>query len=297
MQIYDIPVDSSHKETTGHGTEEFRFALYDTRISSNILGRIVWHWHDELQFCTVLEGIVDFHVRGDMITVGEGEGIFINVGQLHEALNHPGSSGRYMCVDFHPDLISGPAVSIIRSLYVRPYITENSLPYLKIERGGVMIGELLELAGIYEKKEKGYEIDIEILLLQIWKRLIASMKPAETDEEPDGGQQRIKEIIRWIDAHYTERFDLSTLAGHVGLSKSYCCREFKKRMNCTISDFLLERRLSAATEMLTSSDDPVTEIAYSCGFGSTSYFIEKFRTASGCTPLTYRKKFYYKISS
>jgi AraC-type DNA-binding domain-containing proteins len=295
MQIYDIPVDSLNRETTDHGTEEFRFALYDTRISSNVLGRIVWHWHEELQFCAVLEGAVDFHVHGDRITVCEGEGIFINVGQLHEALNHPGSSGRYLCVDFHPELISGSAVSIIRSLYVRPYITENSLPYLKIDSSDVIISELLELAGIYEKKENGYEIDIEILLLGIWKKIIISMSPAETDEEPDGGQERIKEIIRWVDAHYMEKFDLSVLAGHVGLSKSYCCREFRKRMKCTISDFLLARRLSAATEMLTSSDDPVTEIAYSCGFGSTSYFIEKFRTESGCTPLAYRKKFYNKI--
>ena len=142
------------------------------------------------------------HVHGDRITVCEGEGIFINVGQLHEALNHPGSSGRYLCVDFHPELISGSAVSIIRSLYVRPYITENSLPYLKIDSSDVIISELLELAGIYEKKENGYEIDIEILLLGIWKKIIISMSPAETDEEPDGGQERIKEIIRWVDAHY-----------------------------------------------------------------------------------------------
>ena len=88
MQVYNIPLDSTHMETTRHGTPDFPLAIYTTRINRNILGYIDWHWHTELQFCLVTEGIVDFYVNRSHFILSQGEGIFINTQQLHMAKNY-----------------------------------------------------------------------------------------------------------------------------------------------------------------------------------------------------------------
>lgn len=78
MQIYDIPFDQNHMETTHHGNLSFPLAIYTTQISKNILGYIDWHWHHELQFCVVIHGEVEFYVNQNHFILKEGEGIFIN---------------------------------------------------------------------------------------------------------------------------------------------------------------------------------------------------------------------------
>ena len=49
-------------------------------------------------------------------------------------------------------------------------------------------------------------------------------------------------------------------------------------------------RLEKAAELLRSTDQMVTEVAFSCGFNSASYFAEVFTRNKGCTPTQYRQK-------
>ena len=57
----------------------------------------------------------------------------------------------------------------------------------------------------------------------------------------------------------------------------------------TISDYLLEYRLSKATTLLTSSEHNITEIAELTGFCDSSFFIKMFKKKTGVTPNAYRK--------
>lgn len=86
------------------------------------------------------------------------------------------------------------------------------------------------------------------------------------------------------------KIDLDELCAHVNLSRSACCRYFKKMMNMSISDYILEYRMSQALFMLGNSDKSITEIAFQSGFSSTSYFITRFREKMGMTPLEYKRK-------
>ena len=101
--------------------------------------------------------------------------------------------------------------------------------------------------------------------------------------------QRIKEILSYIREHFTEKITLDEIAKHLHLSTNECCRFFKKNMNCTLFEYITEYRLSKSMELLEHTDLPVSQIAYESGFGSSSYFIEKFRKNVGMTPAAFRK--------
>ena len=293
MQVYNIILDHHQKETTQHGSLGFPLAIYTTRISRNILKAIPWHWHEELQFCVVMEGDVVFQINDHTVQLTAGEGIFINVGQMHQAKNEKGSDSKYICIDFHPQLISGFRGSLVEEKYVLPYIERPSAAYSVLQPAVLWqhsaIEKLLELHTLDEDKPAGYELTMQILLLQVWESLVREVFALPDQAAPHIWDPRIKQMIEYLHIQYMTRVRLEDLAASVNLSKSACCREFKHHVKCTIFEYLLDYRLIIATRMLMTTDAPVTQIAYECGFGSTSYFIEKFIKKSGLTPLAYRK--------
>lgn len=294
MQIFDIILDKNKKETTQHGSFDFPLAIYKTQISKNILGYIAWHWHEELQFCIVTEGTIEFYINNEIVYLSKGEGIFINVGQMHQAKNHLNNEGSYICIDFHPNLISGFMGSIIYTKYVSPYLEPESPPYCVLKSEQIwqknILNQLFEIYNAYNQREDIYEFQIQILLLQIWQTLVRYFFLTSSQKDSTIWNTRIRKMIEYINTHSNDNFKLDELASEINLSKSACCREFKKYVKCTIFEYLLDYRLMNSTRLLLTTNDSITSIAYQCGFGSTSYFIEKFKKKSGISPLVYRKE-------
>ncbi|MEY8337562.1 AraC family transcriptional regulator [Lachnospiraceae bacterium 62-35] len=292
MQVYDILIDKRRKEIPPHGSFDFPLAVYTTQINRNVLGFIHWHWHDELQFCIVTSGTVQFHINNHVLVLPEGDGLFINAEQLHKAENFQGIDSSYICFDLHPRLISSFEGSLINKKYIFPYTQNRQFQYSVLSQSVSWQKEILDiLCDIYEKHEFSLEQEFSIFVnfLQIWGILQAHFSDIIKNFSPKIQSQNIKPIIEYIDNHYSEHLELEDLARNVGLAKSTCCREFKKNMNCTIFEYVTNYRLSRSAMLLLSSDYTITEIAGLCGFDSSSYFIKKFKAKTGVSPSSYRK--------
>ena len=294
MQANNIITNKNKKEITQHGSFEFPITIYKTKISENILGYIDWHWHEELQFCIVTKGNINFNVDGDSIILSEGEGIFINSRQLHQAKNYKGSDCSYICLAFHSDFISSFTGSIINIKYIQPYIDNSRINYCILKNAikwqSVILNNIFKIYEEYNKKEMGFELQIFILLVEVWNILIKSYFVSFPNDNAQNNSSYIKDIISYICNHYMEKIELNDLAKEVNLSKSTCCREFKKYMSCTIFEYIINYRLVVSSDLLTTTNDSISDIAYQCGFGSTSYFIEKFKMKTGVSPSVYRKQ-------
>ncbi|MGX4600014.1 AraC family transcriptional regulator [Faecalimicrobium sp. JNUCC 81] len=294
MQIHNIIIDENQKETTKHGSFEFPLAIYSTQINKNVLGFIDWHWHEELQFCIVTKGTVSFNIEGDIVILSEGEGLFINSQQLHSAKNYKDIDSSFICFDFHPNLIYGFTGSIINIKYVRPYVGNSMVKYCILKSDtkwkSDILKDLLEIHKEYTKKNSGFELQILISLLNIWNSLIKNCLILYHDDKNINDSSRLKKIINYIHNHYMEKINLKDISGQVNLSNSACCREFKKHMNCSIFEYITNYRLIVSENLLITTNESITNIAYQCGFGSASYYIEKFKLQTGVSPFVYRKK-------
>ena len=294
MQIYDIPIDENGRESTELGTREFPLMIYKTVLSKNVKGFVDWHWHDAFQFCLVTKGSIEVHVNNNKFILSEGEGCFINIGFLHmiRAVDDPDST--YICINAHQKLLYGYSGNIVQQRYVAPYIEkENRISYAVFSGDGYdeRIRRLMRsIFDVSEKKDPGFEIEIIASLLIIWKDLISKERETAAGYDHNRiGEPRMNDAIRYLQGHYSEKFSLSELAKVMHLSESECSRFFKRHMGITISEYLLSYRIEQSFDMLRLTDLSVSEVAYECGFSSTSYFIDKFRKYVGVTPLRYRK--------
>lgn len=95
---------------------------------------------------------------------------------------------------------------------------------------------------------------------------------------------------RYIDSNYMENITLDLLADLTHMNKFYLVHSFTKYTGLSPINYLTQRRIQVATELLSSTDFSIAQIATSVGFSSQSYFSQVFRKALGMTPVQYRKK-------
>lgn len=100
----------------------------------------------------------------------------------------------------------------------------------------------------------------------------------------------IKTCLKEMEKHFLEPFSLDELSSAIGISKYHLSREFKKYIGTTLNEYVITLRLTYAKELLRYSQDPVSDIAYTCGFNQVSHFINLFKNREGMTPLQYRKE-------
>lgn len=76
--------------------------------------------------------------------------------------------------------------------------------------------------------------------------------------------------------------------GANGLHPNYAMGLFREAFGTTMSNFILQHRISHAQRLLVTTDDAVIDIAFASGFQSLSRFNEAFKKACGSSPRDYR---------
>lgn len=98
----------------------------------------------------------------------------------------------------------------------------------------------------------------------------------------------VARCIDYIYDHLHTRITVDTLANHVGLNPSYLSRLFKKETGNSISDYIQDKKIETAQNMLVYSNYTSAEIASTLAYPSQSYFTEIFHKKTGVTPNKYR---------
>jgi AraC-like DNA-binding protein/mannose-6-phosphate isomerase-like protein (cupin superfamily) len=295
LQVYDIHIDQQMKETTQHGSLDFPFAIYETQLNKNVLGFVNWHWHNELQFAYVVSGSIMLYVNNEEIILKSGQGFFINKDVLHMIKPYKIPDSKYVCINIHPSLLYGSPGNVIEQRLIRPYVQNSTFTHCifstETESEKQILMHFSKMHSLYTEGKFGHELDILISLLTVWRDIILIQKQKlpndRTISEMD--EKRIKALLLLIHNRFKDKLTLKDFSDEVHLCSSECCRLFKRHMGCTIFEYVIDYRIEKSIESLSFSDLSISQIAYDCGFGSTSYYIEKFRKKTGMTPLEYKK--------
>lgn len=100
----------------------------------------------------------------------------------------------------------------------------------------------------------------------------------------------VREVLDYIENHYSEDISLFTAAEHVHMNHVYLSRLFKKELGETFLENLTKYRLQKACELLSNSDYKIYEISSMVGIFDAGYFSQVFKKYYGLTPSEYRDK-------
>ncbi|MBB3013054.1 GlxA family transcriptional regulator [Cupriavidus alkaliphilus] len=105
------------------------------------------------------------------------------------------------------------------------------------------------------------------------------------------GADRLSLTLDWAIAHLAEPLTLDTLAEKAGMSRRNFTRRFKEKTGTTVTQWLLNHRLTAARRLLETTDKGVDLVAGLVGFGSAVSLRQHFTQALAVSPSAYRKQF------
>ena len=100
----------------------------------------------------------------------------------------------------------------------------------------------------------------------------------------------IVRIDQYIEQHYAEDLTLSLLADEMHYSPSYISRFYKAGTGTNLMTHLYNVRIQKARELLSGTNDKVSDIATRTGFCSTKYFNRVFKKLTGVSPVQYRRE-------
>jgi PAS domain S-box-containing protein len=152
----------------------------------------------------------------------------------------------------------------------------------------VAIQQELEAPGI----NGAFYIDVQLFLL-LTRLIRRASNLAETSESiwAKGGlpNWRLKRAIELLEGKSGKIPKLAEVARLIGLSKSSFCRCFKHSTGLSPHRYILEKQVNHAKEMMNDQRLNLTEIAFDCGFSSSSQFSIVFKRIAGMSPRDFRR--------
>lgn len=99
----------------------------------------------------------------------------------------------------------------------------------------------------------------------------------------------IKLAKQYIDLHLSEDLSLDVVAAKVFISPKYMSRLFKEELGVTYTEYVTSKRLEKAKTLIERNNMTIEQIAVTVGYGTSAYFIKKFKETYGCTPGNYMR--------
>lgn len=102
------------------------------------------------------------------------------------------------------------------------------------------------------------------------------------------------DVIEYVDTNYMKELTLDRIGAVFDISPNYLSRKFKKKTGKNFVQYINDKRMERAVELLSETDMTVVKISELVGFNDQQYFHKLFRKYYGATPIEYRMENFKK---
>lgn len=290
-------IEGSNEELLPGFSPDFPYIATCAELDKYIDPTVPWHWHSTVELFYMESGCLEYTTPKGKWVFPAGSGGFVNSNILHTTKIKPSDGKTIQLLHlFDPVFIAGEHRSRMETKYIYPLTSASMIEIIALYQDDPEQADILkDIRQAFEVSDNdwGYEFELRRLLAGIWLKLFdlvrLSMKNTNKTYSMD---DKVKSMMTYIHEHFHEPISVEQLAQASHVSKRVCFRLFQENLHMTPGEYLTSFRLHKACQMLTGSKESITQIAYSCGFGSSSYFGKIFREQFGCSPTKYRQKWH-----
>jgi len=246
------------------------FCIIETRHPANITVRR--HSHEFAQLTFVLEGrVVEIHDGGREITCLPGTLHYLPARLPHANSFEAGS--RCLIVEVERETLA--RVERHTKSLERPGQIQSS--------GAKWLGERLHQE--FLEADSASLVSVQGILLEML---------AEAARHAGSGPVRnIPEWLRaareYIEANALRPLSLAEVARVAHVNRVHLARQFRACFSSSVGEFLRLKRVERACHLITTTNEPLAEVAIDCGFSDQSHFSSIFRRLMGQTPARFRE--------
>jgi len=295
IQTYDNVYFERESDFIHNGIYYPFIAHYQTSYGKNLMVGAHYHEHIEILYVTKGNFSVFLDDRIHFFTVGDM--VIINSMEVHTMQSYDEGENSYVVIRFRPELLYTTSQTIFEAKYVLPFTMKTSKHQKIFTADEIAKTDLPDLIfNILNENmshEYGFELAIRTNIGRIFLWILRNWQKKGLDLNLREGLdqitlERLQLIFDYVNTNYEQPITIEDMAKLCNMSYSYFSRFFKKTMLRNFSDYVNLVRISKSEHLLSTTDASITDIAFSVGFTTTSYFIEQFKHFKDMTPKKYR---------
>lgn len=243
------------------------------------------HWHRSIEMSLVLNGAMRLHLKEKVTCIHQNEFLLINSSEIHSVSSYPNMPCEILVLIISYDYL--------KTLY--PNIDQLKFDIHQTDSHKDRLRELFYNINTIKDQIAPFDyMMIHSYLLEIL-HILFKYYLADTNQLPyereNRYQERAKEILTYIHAHYQEPLVLNDVATYFHMSSEHFSRLFHKIYHITYKSYLTRYRLYCAYQDIISTNKSLQSIALLHGFSNVKSFITHFKQTYHTTPSQYRKTF------
>ena len=270
----------SNYKQKGYLLENFR--LFHLRSAQGT--QVDYHYHEFCKILLLLSGGGGYSIDGQRYLLQAGDIVLLGSRSIHRPELDPNTPYERIIIYISPEYLQRHSTADCDLTEVFSGEKGHVLRLKDPQRRTVF-----HLAANLERDLQQEDFGREILSSAGLLRLLVEIGRAMRRIEDSGPSpvmpknERIREIIGYIDAHLTEDIDIGELAQTFFISQYHMMRLFRQETGTTIHLYITQKRLMLAKHYI-SSGMRATEACYRCGFRSYSSFTRACAKHFGTTP-------------
>ncbi len=230
-------------------------------------------FHEKAWLVCVLEGqYAESYDDGDSVPCSAGSIRFMPRGYAHSKVFDAGT--RCLTIEIQPEMMA--RVEQHTQAMDRPGKVEGPVAAWLAER-------------LYEEfrgRDESTMVSLQGILLELLAETArrAGMGPARA---VPGWLQRARE---YVEANFLRSLSLAEIARVAHVNRVHLARQFRSYFSTSVGEFIRLKRVEQACKLVTTTSEPLAEIAIDCGFSDQSHFSTTFRRHMGLTPARFREQ-------
>ena len=284
------------REKRQHSTAYEPYSFYECCMP-NHFPNVPMHWHSEWELGYVTQGSGTFFCGGETYAGREGD-LFIFMPNLLHAVYPCGGGGlRYHALVFGSSLLGAGVHDRCTVEHILPFTggAYRFLPRVPPESAHfralqACAGEIFSCSPFRTPAAPRPELLLKSALLRFFW-LLETEEALIRPQKPDApGSDAIRPALEYMMHHFREPIRIPRLAALSHMSRSRFTDCFRKAAGMSAAQYIIQLRINAACEMLTTTDEKIAAVALSCGYENLSNFNRQFKAAMGVSPRAYRER-------
>lgn len=236
------------------------------------------HSHTNYELYVFFGGEVSFIIENNVYNLTEGTVLLIPPHTYHYA------SLKNTDIPYNRMVLNFNRVFVYPELYA--FIDSGSNPFAWIkEKHNPLLSDLENNFNTYNNRDNA------ILMQLFLNRLLIDMKYSKKSSAVSQSlNPTVGNIIAYINEHINEPLNIKTIADNVFLNQSYLSQLFNKYMKIGVMDYVKQKKIYLAEEMIRSDGISPTEASRRLGFADYSTFYRLYKKYLKEVPSSNTKK-------
>ena len=247
-------------------------------------------FHEAIEIKYFYEGRAMLLIESDVIVAESGDITIANPYEIHTNIVNEAYNGKYYSLIIDLDFFADTGISDmdLRHLLLAKHHKFNH----HIKNNSRLNRIIMRIHEEVTESKEYYRMIVANLLAEMFALLLRE-ELADTNESNHENMHRgdiLSPALQKIFNDYSQNITIDYLSELCSISKYHFCRLFKQHMGMTVTQYIINYRISLADSLLKNENQSIKNISETCGFGDVSYFYQCYKRVKGTSPGKARKQ-------